>query len=59
MESYYRDVVQMARTPVLGTGGRVFKSRHPDHIYENSGSKRTEVQIFLPRFFNRIKYVEQ
>ena len=26
----YRDVVQLARTPALGAGGRRFESSHPD-----------------------------
>ena len=26
----YRDVVQLARTPALGAGGRTFESYHPD-----------------------------
>ena len=27
---HYRDVVQLARTPALGAGGRRFESSHPD-----------------------------
>ncbi len=27
---HYRDVVQLARTPALGAGGRTFESYHPD-----------------------------
>ena len=28
----FREVVQLARTPVLGTGGRRFESCLPDHM---------------------------
>lgn len=28
----YLDVVQFGSMPVLGTGGRGFKSLHPDHL---------------------------
>ena len=30
---HYRDVVQLARTPALGAGGRTFESYHPDKRY--------------------------
>ena len=31
----YRDVVQLARTPALGAGGRTFESYHPDAVIPN------------------------
>ena len=34
----HQDVVQMARTPGWGSGGREFESRHPE---ENEGSVPT------------------
>ena len=35
----HQDVVQMARTPGWGSGGREFESRHPE---ENEGSECSE-----------------
>lgn len=32
---FYREVVQLARTPVLGTGGRRFESCLPDNYFIN------------------------
>jgi hypothetical protein len=29
----HRGVAQSGSVPVLGTGGRRFKSYHPDHVY--------------------------
>ena len=39
---YNREVVQLARTPVLGTGGRRFESCLPDKLKMNDLSLETE-----------------
>ena len=37
----FREVVQLARTPVLGTGGRRFESCLPDHMTWKANGKAT------------------
>ena len=45
-----RGVAQSGSAPVLGTGGREFESRRPDHLSSKTLSSEQRIAVYEARF---------